>query len=108
LLHAFNYRIFQKNLIEGKSNNWKCRAGARYMYICEDGKVHRCSQQRGFPGIPLEKYSIDDIRREFNTRKKCSPYCTLSCVQQASYFDSWRKAGWMETHNIMYANENTK
>ena len=34
----------------GKPNEWRCRAGARYLYICEDGLVHYCSQQRGYPG----------------------------------------------------------
>src|SRR5678816_3272058 len=38
---------FQENLARGEVNNWKCRAGARYLYICEDGLVHYCSQQRG-------------------------------------------------------------
>src|SRR5436190_2785545 len=47
---------FQENLARGKTNDWSCRAGARYLYICEDGLVHYCSQQRGYPGIPLEKY----------------------------------------------------
>ena len=26
---------------------------SRYLYVCEDGLVHWCSQQRGHPGIPL-------------------------------------------------------
>ena len=30
----------------------------RYLYVCEDGLVHYCSQQRGYPGIPLEEYTI--------------------------------------------------
>ncbi len=90
LVHSFNYRLFQKNLIQGKPNNWKCRAGARYLYICEDGLVHWCSQQRGYPGIPLEEYTIEHIRREFRTQKGCSPLCTVSCVHQASFFDKWR------------------
>ena len=47
---------FQHNIAAGRENNWRCRAGARYLYICEDGLVHYCSQQRGYPGIPLEKY----------------------------------------------------
>src|SRR5438876_6800128 len=55
---------FQNNLADGKPNTWRCRAGARYLYICEDGLVHYCSQQRGFPGVPLESYTSDDIRRE--------------------------------------------
>ncbi|MEP7353084.1 MAG: radical SAM protein, partial [Acidobacteriota bacterium] len=44
---------FQDAIAQGKPNDWRCRAGARYMYICEDGLVHYCSQQRGFPGKPL-------------------------------------------------------
>jgi len=81
---------FQNNIAYGKPNNWRCRAGARYLYICEDGLVHYCSQQRGYPGIPLERYSVEDIRREFVTEKSCSPHCTVSCVHQVSYFDFWR------------------
>ena len=81
---------FQDNIALGKPNQWRCRAGARYLYICEDGLVHYCSQQRGYPGIPLEKYTIDDIRREYLTKKSCAPHCTVSCVHQVSIFDAWR------------------
>jgi MoaA/NifB/PqqE/SkfB family radical SAM enzyme len=81
---------FQDNIAEGKPNQWRCRAGARYLYICEDGLVHYCSQQRGHPGIPLEQYSVADIRREFLTEKGCAPNCTVSCVHQVSYIDHWR------------------
>jgi MoaA/NifB/PqqE/SkfB family radical SAM enzyme len=81
---------FQDNIALGKPNQWRCRAGARYLYICEDGLVHYCSQQRGYPGIPLEKYTIADIRREYLTKKSCAPHCTVSCVHQVSIFDAWR------------------
>jgi len=81
---------FQDNIAKGLPNDWRCRAGARYLYICEDGLVHYCSQQRGYPGIPLEKYTIDDLRREYLTEKGCAPNCTVSCVHQVSIFDSWR------------------
>src|SRR4051794_7704172 len=81
---------FQDNIALGQPNDWKCRAGARYLYICEDGLVHYCSQQRGYPGIPLEKYTIDDIRREYLTEKGCAPHCTVSCVHQVSVVDGWR------------------
>src|SRR5207253_4310727 len=40
---------FQDNIALGRPNQWRCRAGARYLYICEDGLVHYCSQQRGYP-----------------------------------------------------------
>src|SRR5437667_9462920 len=81
---------FQDNIAQGRPNQWRCRAGARYLYICEDGLVHYCSQQRGYPAIPLEKYTIDDIRREYLTEKSCAPHCTVSCVHQVSIFDAWR------------------
>jgi MoaA/NifB/PqqE/SkfB family radical SAM enzyme len=81
---------FQDNIALGKPNEWRCRAGARYLYICEDGLVHYCSQQRGYPGIPLEKYTVADIRREFQTEKSCAPHCTVSCVHQVSVVDGWR------------------
>jgi MoaA/NifB/PqqE/SkfB family radical SAM enzyme len=88
--HYSRFNWFQNNIADGKPNNWRCRAGARYLYICEDGLVHYCSQQRGHPGIPLEKYSVTDIRREFLTEKGCAPNCTVSCVHQVSYMDHWR------------------
>ncbi len=81
---------FQDNIALGRPNQWRCRAGARYLYICEDGLVHYCSQQRGYPAIPLEKYTVDDIRREYLTEKSCAPHCTVSCVHQVSIFDAWR------------------
>jgi len=83
-------RSFQDNLADGNSNEWRCRAGARYLYICEDGLVHYCSQQRGYPGTPLDRYTIDDIRREFATQKPCAPYCTVGCVHRVSTMDFWR------------------
>jgi len=81
---------FRENLASGKPNAWRCRAGARYLYVCEDGLVHYCSQQRGYPGIPLEQYSHRDMRREFYTEKSCAPWCTVSCVHQVAYVDAWR------------------
>ena len=83
-------RSFQENLADGKPNTWRCRAGGRYLYICEDGLVHYCSQQRGYPGVPLETYTVDDIRREFSTPKSCAPFCTVGCVHRVSTMDFWR------------------
>jgi MoaA/NifB/PqqE/SkfB family radical SAM enzyme len=81
---------FQEKLADGQPNEWRCRAGARYLYICENGLVHYCSQQRGIPGVPLETYTVDDIRREFLTAKWCAPYCTVGCVHRVSTMDFWR------------------
>jgi hypothetical protein len=81
---------FQHNIARGKPNEWRCRSGSRYLYICEDGLVHWCSQQRGYPGVPLEKYTAEDRRREYLTKKHCAPRCTVSCVQQIAVVDNWR------------------
>lgn len=81
---------FQENIARGTENSWRCRAGARYLYICEDGLVHYCSQQRGYPAKPLAEYTREDIRREYRTAKACAPRCTVACVHQVSYLDFWR------------------
>jgi len=81
---------FQEDIANGNPSDWRCRAGGRYLYICEDGLVHYCSQQRGFPGKPLDEYGVADIRREYLTAKGCAPYCTVSCVHQVGYMDCWR------------------
>jgi MoaA/NifB/PqqE/SkfB family radical SAM enzyme len=88
--HYSRLNWFQNNIAHGKPNEWKCRAGARYIYVCEDGLVHYCSQQRGYPAKPLAEYTTDDIRREYLTEKGCAPHCTVSCVHQVSYMDFWR------------------
>jgi MoaA/NifB/PqqE/SkfB family radical SAM enzyme len=81
---------FQDAIAHGRPSEWRCRAGSRYLYVCEDGLVHYCSQQRGFPAKPLAQYSVADIRREYLTKKGCAPLCTISCVHQISYMDFWR------------------
>ena len=84
--------VFQRNLIDGRPNAWQCRAGARYLYVCEDGLVHWCSQQRGYPGIPLEQYTLADLEREYDSVKPCAPFCTISCVHRVSFLDDLRAA----------------
>ena len=81
---------FQDNIAQGRENEWRCRAGARYLYVCEDGLVHYCSQQRGYPAKPLLEYTVEDIRREYRTVKSCAPRCTVACAHQVAYMDFWR------------------
>jgi MoaA/NifB/PqqE/SkfB family radical SAM enzyme len=91
---------FQHNIARGRENNWRCRAGSRYLYICEDGLVHYCSQQRGYPGIPLADYTAGQRQREFLTKKGCAPRCTVSCVHQISTMDFWRAPQSLESGPI--------
>ena len=82
---------FREDLAQGKPHNWRCRAGGRYLYICENGLVHLCSQQRGYPNTSLEDYTREDLLREFNKPKTCARYCTIACVQIVGLFDNWRR-----------------
>lgn len=85
------YDRFQRNIARGLPNHWHCRAGGRFLYICEDGLVHYCSQQRGYPGIPLEEYSREHLKRESARSKPCAPLCTISCVHQTAMLDAFRE-----------------
>jgi MoaA/NifB/PqqE/SkfB family radical SAM enzyme len=84
------FNDFQHSVARGKEHEWRCRSGSRYLYICEDGLVHWCSQQRGYPGIPLAEYTDEMRHREYYTAKYCAPLCTVSCVQQVGILDNWR------------------
>jgi len=84
------FNDFQHNVAKGREHDWKCRAGSRYLYICEDGLVHWCSQQRGYPGVALANYTAEMRHREYLTHKGCAPRCTVSCVQQVGILDNWR------------------
>jgi MoaA/NifB/PqqE/SkfB family radical SAM enzyme len=85
-----NYNRFQKNLAAGAPNVWRCRAGARYLYVCEDGLVHWCSQQRGHPGVPLDAYTDDHLRTEYHRDKACASFCTVGCVHRVAQVDELR------------------
>ncbi|HUZ47261.1 MAG TPA: radical SAM protein [Terriglobia bacterium] len=84
------FNSFQKEIARGVPRHWRCRAGSRYLYICEEGLVHYCSQQRGYPAIPVEKYTRRHVHHEYHTRKDCAPRCTIQCVQHIALLDNWR------------------
>lgn len=84
------FNNFQHSVARGKEHSWRCRSGSRYLYVCEDGLVHWCSQQRGYPGIPLMEYTAEMREREYHVQKYCAPLCTISCVQQVAMLDNWR------------------
>jgi MoaA/NifB/PqqE/SkfB family radical SAM enzyme len=99
--HSYaRFNQFQNNIAIGQRNNWRCRAGSRYLYICEEGLVHYCSQQRGYPAIPLSEYTVEDVKREYFTEKSCAPNCTISCVHQTSLVDFWRDPQIMPSHQV--------
>ena len=86
-----HFDSFQDDIARGRAHNWHCRAGGRFLYICEEGLVHYCSQQRGRPGIPLSAYTREDLIREAAKKKGCAPFCTISCVRQTAMLDDFRE-----------------
>src|SRR3954451_22873369 len=86
-----HFYAFQRNVVKGLPNSWHCPAGGRFLYICEDGLVHYCSQQRGYPAIPLMDYGHEDLVREGQKPKSCAPFCTISCVHQTAMLDEFRE-----------------
>ena len=81
---------YRSRLMTGLEAPFKCRAGSRYIYVDEYGTVRWCSQTFEDFGIPLEKYTRDDLRRQFHTKKSCSSHCTLGCARTSSAYDEWR------------------
>ncbi len=81
---------FMSSLYRDGTRDWKCRAGARYLWICEKGLVHFCESSYGDPGIPLEDYTVEHLKRFFNLRKSCSPTCAVAYSHQLSRADGWR------------------
>ena len=53
---------FQEAIAEGRPNDWRCRAGSRYLYICEDGLVHYCS--------PAARLSGRSARQLYQSRRE--------------------------------------
>ena len=76
----------------------------RLAKVREDGLVHYCSQQRGRPGIPLDDYTIEDLKREAARPKGCAPFCTISCVHQTAMLDSFREIAQRGEHPIKQQN----
>lgn len=82
---------YRARLLATGRADFKCRAGARYLYIDEHGDVSWCSQTRGVFRKALAEYTWDDLRAQFDTVKSCAPTCTVGCVRTASRFDEWRE-----------------
>jgi MoaA/NifB/PqqE/SkfB family radical SAM enzyme len=84
---AHNYR---DRLIRDGAAPFRCRSGARYLYVDEWGMVRWCAQTRTAFGKPLLEYTPDDLREQFYTGKSCQAKCSVGCVRTVSAYDEWR------------------
>jgi hypothetical protein len=95
-------QLCRKNIFQRAGEGWedgmlangtapyRCRAGARYLYVDELGLVAYCSQRRTEPGVDLLAYGPEDLHCAFVTPKGCESQCTVACVRRASSLDEWR------------------
>jgi MoaA/NifB/PqqE/SkfB family radical SAM enzyme len=81
---------WEARMLRERRAPFRCRAGARYLYVDEHGFVSYCSQRRGEPGVPLAEYDRAARRRAYDAPKGCEAHCTVACVRRASGFDGWR------------------
>jgi MoaA/NifB/PqqE/SkfB family radical SAM enzyme len=85
---CFLERDYGARLLQGERPRWKCRAGSRFMYVDEWGKVQLCSAQRGRLGKPVVEYTRDDARRQHRAYKGCEGGCSLLCHYRDSSLDN--------------------
>ena len=88
---------FQDDLLRDGQVEWKCRAGARFFHVCENGLVHLCAPRTGAPGTSLADYTVDDIRRAFEERKACAARCPVAYAHNVSQVDRFRSQREVET-----------
>ena len=81
---------YRDEMIRNGTAPYKCRAGSRYLYVDEFGKVSWCSQTREFWSKELMDYTEDDLKEQFYSYKSCQDKCTLGCVRSSSAYDNWR------------------
>ncbi len=79
---------YNKRLLQGETPSWKCRAGARYLYVDEFGKVQLCASQMGRLGKPIEEYSSEDLNEQSRTYKGCEEGCSVGCAFRCSQVDN--------------------
>ena len=85
----FTYLDYEygKKLLQGERPDWKCRAGARYLYVDEFGNVQLCASQLGRLGKPILEYTAADLREHSKTEKGCEEGCSVGCAFRCSLVD---------------------
>lgn len=79
---------YGRRLLSGGSPKWRCRAGARFLYVDEFGRAQFCSSQMGRLDKPITEYSWADVREHARSEKGCESRCSLFCVYRNSQLDN--------------------
>ncbi len=75
-------------ILAGERPAWHCRAGSRFFYVDEFGKVQYCSATRGKLGTPLEEFTERDLETHRGQHKECEAGCSMLCHFRASAIDN--------------------
>lgn len=88
----FTYLDYEygRQLLQGERPDWKCRAGARYLYVDEFGNVQLCASQQGRLAKPILEYTATDLREHSKTYKDCEEGCSVGCAFRCSLVDNDR------------------
>jgi MoaA/NifB/PqqE/SkfB family radical SAM enzyme len=81
---------FNDDLLRDGQVAWKCRAGARFFHVCEEGLVRLCGPRFDGPARPLAAWGRADLRRLFHERKPCAPTCPVAYAHMVSRVDGLR------------------
>ena len=83
---------YRDRLIAGEPAPFKCRAGARYIYVDEFGDAHWCSQKVLKFSKPILDYGVADLKEQFyHAKDDCDDFCTIGCARTCSARDEWRR-----------------
>src|SRR5260221_9288261 len=79
---------YGRRLLSGERPTWTCQAGARFLYVGEDGTVELCSGQRGRIGKQITEYTLADLDAHRDRPKGCEQGCSILCVYRDSQLDN--------------------
>jgi len=83
---------YGRKLLQGEKPDWRCRAGARYLYVDEHGNVQLCASQLGRMEKPIEEYTKADLDANSKTAKGCEEGCSVGCAFRCSLVDDDKPA----------------
>ena len=84
---SFIEEKYGRRLLRGERPEWTCQAGARFLYVGEDGMVELCSGQRGRIGKQITEYRQADLDAHRNQKKGCEKGCSILCAYRDSMLD---------------------
>lgn len=85
---SFIEEDYGRRILSGERPSWTCRAGARFLYVAEDGTVELCSAQRGRIGKKITEYTESDLAAHRGSPKGCEEGCSVLCVYRDSLLDN--------------------